>query len=74
LLPDLIAGVTTGINNIPDAMASAIVVGVNTLVKEKLDDTETTSDMFRDKDIFLLTDILGESTQLAVASGQEWLK
>ena len=29
LVPDLIAGLTTGVANIPDAMASAILAGVN---------------------------------------------
>ena len=31
LVPDLIAGLTTGVANIPDAMASAILAGVNPL-------------------------------------------
>ena len=29
LVPDAVAGLTTGIANIPDAMASAILAGVN---------------------------------------------
>ncbi|MFC1959681.1 SulP family inorganic anion transporter [Chloroflexota bacterium] len=29
LVPDLVAGLTTGIANIPDAMASAILAGTN---------------------------------------------
>jgi SulP family sulfate permease len=29
LVPDVVAGLTTGIANIPDAMASAILAGVN---------------------------------------------
>jgi SulP family sulfate permease len=29
LIPDALAGLTTGIANIPDAMASAILAGVN---------------------------------------------
>lgn len=31
LVPDLIAGLTTGVANIPDAMASAILAGINPL-------------------------------------------
>ncbi len=51
-----------------------ILAGVNDLIKEQLDRTETTIDVLGSENVFLQTDILGESTQKAVKAAEEWLE
>jgi len=74
LVPDTVAGLTTGIANIPDAMASAILAGVGPRVKEQLDMTETTQDLFGEQAVFISTDIIGDSTRAALAAAHAWLE
>ena len=51
-----------------------MLAGVSPQVKEQLDITETTRDVLGDEEIFLATDILGESTELALAAARAWLE
>lgn len=42
-------------------------------IKEQLDETETTEELFGEEDVFTETDILGESVQTAYQAAQDWL-
>jgi len=50
-----------------------ILAGVGPRVKEQLDLTETTQDVFGEESIFLSTDIIGKSTKEALTSARAWL-
>ena len=50
-----------------------ILTGVNVRIKEQLENTDTIRDLLGDEDVFLASDLLGESTQQAIQSAQEWL-
>jgi SulP family sulfate permease len=50
-----------------------ILAGVSPHIKEQLDLTETTKEIFGEEDIFLVTDIVGDSTQQALEAAQAWL-
>jgi SulP family sulfate permease len=51
-----------------------ILTGVNVRIKEQLEDTGTIHDLLGDEDVFLASDLLGESTLQATQSAEEWLK
>lgn len=48
--------------------------GVNPEVKQQLDRTETTTDLLRERNVFVSTPILGASTREAYAAAQAWLQ
>lgn len=50
-----------------------ILAGVSRSVKGQLDHTETTEDVLGEEDIFVATDVLGESTEAALKAAQRWL-
>jgi SulP family sulfate permease len=50
-----------------------LLAGVSPRIKEQLDLTETTKETFGEEDIFLVTDIVGDSTQQALEAAQAWL-
>lgn len=50
-----------------------ILAGVNETIFEQLDRTETTEDLLGEEDVFIETDILGESVLTAYKSAQNWL-
>lgn len=50
-----------------------ILAGVSRSVKVQLDHTETTEDVLGEEDIFVATDVLGESTQAALKAARGWL-
>jgi SulP family sulfate permease len=50
-----------------------ILAGVNLRIKEQLDDTDTIRDTLGDEDVFLASDLLGESTLHAIQAAEEWL-
>jgi SulP family sulfate permease len=49
-----------------------ILAGVNPQVKDQLDLTETTQDVLAEKNIFLATENITESTRAAMEAAQEW--
>ena len=51
-----------------------ILTGVNVRIKKQLDDTDTIRDMLGDEDVFLASDLLGESTLLAIQAAEDWLQ
>jgi len=51
-----------------------ILTGVNVRIKEQLDDTDTIRDLLGGEDVFLASDLLGESTLQAIHVAEEWLK
>ena len=51
-----------------------ILTGVNLRIKEQLDDTDTIREALGDEDVFLASDLLGESTLHAIQAAEEWLK
>ena len=90
LVGDVIAGLTTGVANIPDPMAAAILAGANPVQglyaimigtplgaifgKGQLDRTETTTEILGGDNVFVATPILGASTRAAVAAAERWLQ
>jgi SulP family sulfate permease len=50
-----------------------LLAGVSPRIKEQLDLTETTKETFGEEDIFLVTDIVGDSTRQALEAAQAWL-
>jgi hypothetical protein len=70
MLPDLITGLTTGVANIPDAMASCI----SRKVKGQLDRTEATVEILNPENVFVATTTLGSSTPAAHEAAQRWLQ
>ena len=84
LTPDLIAGVTTDVANIPDAMATAILAGANpvqglyaimigTPLGAIFDRTGTTDEILGAENVFETTTILGAGSRAAYAAAQLWL-
>jgi SulP family sulfate permease len=51
-----------------------ILAGVSVYTKEQLDRTETTDELLGEEDIFIETEILGESVQAAYQAAQDWLE
>jgi SulP family sulfate permease len=51
-----------------------ILAGVGPRVKEQLDLTETTQDVFGEEAIYLSTDIIGDSMKEALAAAHDWLE
>jgi SulP family sulfate permease len=51
-----------------------ILTGVNLRIKEQLDDTDTIRDLLGDEDVFLASDLLGESTLFAIQAAEKWLE
>ena len=51
-----------------------ILAGVSPHIKEQLDLTETTQDSLGENDIFMITDIVGDSTRQALDAAQAWLE
>jgi SulP family sulfate permease len=50
-----------------------ILAGVNLRIKEQLDVTDTIRDTLGAEDVFLASDLLGESTLLALRAAEAWL-
>lgn len=50
------------------------LAGVSEHAKEQLDITETTEDLLGEENIFMATDILGESGLAAYKAAQDWLE
>lgn len=51
-----------------------ILAGVSPLVKTQLDQTEITKDVLGEENVYVATDVLGESTQAALEEARSWLK
>lgn len=50
-----------------------ILAGVSELTKQQLDRTETTDELLGDEDVFMETEILGESVHAAYLAAQDWI-
>jgi SulP family sulfate permease len=51
-----------------------ILTGVNLRIKEQLDNTDTIREALGAEDVFLASDLLGESTMEAIRAAEEWLE
>jgi SulP family sulfate permease len=51
-----------------------ILAGVSPKMKKQLDDTETIEESLGEDDVYIATDIVGESTRQAMEAAQAWLE